>query len=500
MEQGEKSQQKFKGDLVEFLVHKKPACQLEFEVTAAPSLVKEAQKKAIREVAKQVTLPGFRKGRAPDELVLKNYAHDVDKKWQEAIADISFRESQKLANSPVLHGRPRISFTMKKHSLDGATLSLLFEVEPDVPSIDPKKITLTKVEKPKVDKEKVSETVRQVQMFFASWDKITDRSIRQGDFVVLDVESLETDPPSKAFSGVRFEVTEKSMAEWMRKLVIGKKKGDQIEGISEADDNATEEEKKQFEKRKVRLTILEAESCNLPELDADFAKKLGVETTEEVNKQIEMILNKKADESQHNQLKTQVSEKLLEEYSFDLPQSLIENETEFRVKQLFNDERFRTYWQQLAEDERKKSINSIYGQAERAIRMFYLCQKLVNDQKIEVMAKDMHEAPSTALEMLFSPRQEFQNDTEKHSSEAYSRLVLEKAEDFIVKNAELTDKPKEIPAPKKEVENKTAPKKETETKAKPTAKKKSGEKKTPEKKATGKKSTKKTESENEVKA
>ena len=85
--------------------------------------------------------------------------------------------------------------------------------------------------------EKVSETIRQVQLFFATWKNIEDRPVQEGDFVLLDVEDLETDPPTSVFSNTRFEVTEKSMAQWMRDLVLGKSAGATVEGISVPDES-----------------------------------------------------------------------------------------------------------------------------------------------------------------------------------------------------------------------------------------------------------------------
>src|SRR5579872_3906440 len=94
-EQPEKNDQ-FQNEHVRVVVHEKPKCRIEFEVEASKALVQEARRKAFREIAKQVSLPGFRKGRAPDELILKKYPSDVDRAWQEAIADAAFRESIKL--------------------------------------------------------------------------------------------------------------------------------------------------------------------------------------------------------------------------------------------------------------------------------------------------------------------------------------------------------------------------------------------------------------------
>ena len=70
--------------------------------------------------------------------------------------------------------------------------------------------------------------------------------LKEGDFVLLDVEIIEEDPTQKLFTNTRFEVADKSMAQWMQKLIIGKKTGDVVEGVSKPDDHVSEEEKTEY--------------------------------------------------------------------------------------------------------------------------------------------------------------------------------------------------------------------------------------------------------------
>jgi trigger factor len=496
----------FKSDLVELSVHPRENCRIEFVINASSALVRQAHKQAIRSVAKETTLPGFRKGKAPEEIVLKKFPAAVDKQWQEEIANIAYKEGQKLAFHPPLQADSKISFSLKKHSLEGAELSLSFEVKPTAPSVDPKEIMLEKPEKPPVDDEKIAETIRQIQMFFATWNDITDRPVKEGDFVILDVDSMETSPPSRVFSNTRFEVTPKAMAEWMRELVLGKNSGSVLEGISRSDEKASEEEKKGFEPKKVRLTIVKIQECSPPELDEAFAQKLGVENMGDVRTQLRRILEQKAEEHYEAKLREQVSERLLEKYPFELPRSMVERETEFRLKQLLSDPKYDNYWDKMSETERREVIESIYHQSVKAIRMFFLCRKLCEEAKISVEAEDVKPSPTNMLEALFFERPPAQNDTEKHNSEAYSRLILQKAENYIVSQATLVEKGSlpakaavEAPAKEKQAEAPAAEKKAkapaaaTKEKKAPAAKKEkpaaTSEKASPEKLKKEKKAT-----------
>lgn len=437
MEQTAVEPQILSNDDVRVSIHRKPACIVEFDVEASKKLVTEAHKIAVKRIAKEVTLPGFRKGKAPDELVLKNYSPQVDKEWQQAIAELGFRASEKLAKVPLLHRDAKVTFKMKSHSHDGALFILNFETEPTIPSVDPKRMQLKPVKRPDANEEKVSETIRQVQLFCADWKVVADRPIQDGDYVLLDVDVIEETPPTSLFNHARFEVKEKAMSKWMYDLVLGKQVGDSVEGVSVPDEDASKEDKEEFKPKKVRILIKAIDTATLPTLDDTFAQKIGAKTVEELRTNVHKLLEKQANDHVQEALREQTSEFLLTQYPFDLPATLIEKETHFRLKQLMNDKDFIKYWESLKTEDRRKILTTIHQQSEKAVRMFYLCRKVVADANIPVSAQDIPPPANTLLEFLLNPQKKFhhQLNAEIEHAEAFSRLVLEKAEDHIITNA-----------------------------------------------------------------
>lgn len=437
MEQTPTDTQVFQNERVRFTIHQRPACVVEFDVEALEPLCRDARKQAIKSIAKEVTLPGFRKGKAPEAMIAKSYEKEIDKESQNALANIAFTDCQKLANIPLLHRDTQVVFKMKSHSQTGALLTLSFETEPKPPQIDPKRMHLKAVKRPAVNEDKVNETIRQIQLFFANWQHVTDRPIQEGDFVLLDVDVIEETPHTPLFSHTRFEVSDKSMAKWMKDLVLGKNGGDVLEGVSIPDESASEEDKENLKPKKVRVKINSVDTATLPALDEDFVKKLGVKSTDELKTNVEQLLNKQADAHVQEAHREQASEFLLKEYAFDLPKSLIEKETHFRVRQLMNDPDFNTYWGGLRDEDRKKTVMTIHEQSEKAVRMFYLCRQIISDAKISVSTNDIPPPATNVLEMFLNPQKLFHHkrNPEVEHAEAFSRLVLEKAEDFVISNA-----------------------------------------------------------------
>ena len=437
MEQAVTETQTLQNENVRFTIHRKPACIVEFDAEVLEPLMRSAHKKATRSIAKEVTLPGFRKGKAPEAMIIKNFSKEIDKQWEQEIANAVFPECEKLAKIPHLHRDAKVTYKMKSRSSSGALLTLSFETEPKVPHVDPKQLHLKPIKRPEVNEEKIDETIRQTQLFFASWQSANDRPVQQGDFVLLDVDVIEEEPPTPLFSHTRFEVTEKSMAQWMRELVIGKNVGDSVEGLSIPDKDASKEDQEELKPKKARVTIKSIDTATLPDLNDAFAQKLGVSSVAEMRTNITNLLQTQSDAHVQEAQRQQVSEFLLTQYPFDLPATLIEREAQFRFQQLLNDADFKKYWENLSSEERKKTIHTLFEQSEKAVRMFYLCRQIVTDASIKISATDIPAPSTSALEFLINPQKMFhhQRNPEIEQAEAFSRLVLEKAEDFVARNA-----------------------------------------------------------------
>lgn len=426
----------FANDLVKIKAHFKPACKVELEVEAAPSIVKEAHDKAVKLVGKEVSVAGFRKGKAPAALIEKNYPKQIESELQKVTSDLAFRECMKVCKIPILNNDLKISYNMKNYSLqDGAKLILFFETEPTIPTIDPSAITLKSVERPEVSADKVEETIRQVRLFFAEWKRVTDRSIQENDFVLLNVDIIEEEPPQSLFSGVRFEVTDRSMAQWMKNLVVGHHRGEVLEGVSIPDDDA--KEKEELKPKKVRVTILEVETATLPELTDEFAQKMGSSSVDQLRQNVEKLLNDKADGHVQEKLREEVSNILLTNYPFDVPGSLIDREVRFRMQQLLQDSEYAQHWNSMTNEAKKRTVGSIAEQSEKAVRMFYVCRHILAQAKITISPKDLPKVVDTPLHLLLGERRDVhpQGNTEVHQAEAFSRLLLEKAEDYIIAHA-----------------------------------------------------------------
>jgi trigger factor len=406
-------------------VHRKDHCTVEFFVKVKSAFSKQAHHKAIKALAKEVVIPGFRKGKAPEHLISSKYPAQLTEKWHKELADATFKEAEQLVKIPVLP-ETRVGFEAEKVALDEESmLKFSFETEPVVPPVDLSKLSLPELKEETVGDKEVEDRINDMREYFGSWHSIADRPVQADDYVTVTVTIIEKEPEEEALSNVRFKVNPERMAKWMRELVIGMNVGDSKEGVSTPDEDAPEEVKADSPAKKVRLTVTGLQSLELAPLDDDLAKKMGAQTVEEFKTRMKEMLEKQAHEKYLTEQREKISESLVETHSFDLPQSLIRKETEYRIRQLLEDTSFQEKLRQMTPEEQKAEVANLQEYSAKAIRLFYLCRAVVDENKLEVSHQDLK-----SLDVLFANTGK-QNSAEQKSM-AMSRLMLRTAQDFLI--------------------------------------------------------------------
>lgn len=427
-------------DDVKVKIEKKPDCKIEMEVTASSELVKSAKKKAIKSVGKEIELPGFRKGKAPAEIVIKKYPEQVKERWQKAIADEAFMKAQQKEQITVLNNNSPITFNMKNFSDEGAEMTFSFETEPSIPTIDISKFSLKEVKRQKIEKKEIDEYLKQVQLMYAEWREVEGRPIQEKDYVILDIESAQDpDKGQKIFSDTRFEVTKKAMADWMRTLIVGKNKGDVLEGISKADKDATEKEKKESTEKKVKITIKKIEEPKTLALDDTFAKGLNFPSMKDLNEYAEKMLNDKADQAKESEERIQANTFLLK-HTAELPLSLINAEINHRKKQHLDNPAFKANFDKMEAPAKKEFEDRIKQDCTEAVLLFYLSRKVCQDANLPIEYAEIEREGRRIL--MQAGVHDLKEVPKEVKALSLSRILLRKAQDHILQGGKKLDQSK----------------------------------------------------------
>lgn len=423
-----------KNEKIAIVVRRFPHCRVELDATVGSEMIEEAKDEALKAIKKEVSIPGFRKGKAPTEMILKNYSKSLQDKAKDILADLAFNASKELVKIPILNNNANVQFSVQKLSENEGVLTFIYESEPQVPEISPSGFKLKPVDYTQPGEKELNEAVRQLQLFYAKWNLVTDRPIQEGDFIIIDLRTLE-DPPQQVFSDTRFEVTDNSMAKWMKKLVLGKTAGTAVEGVSEPDPELSTEKKKEFEPKRVLLTIKKIETAELPSLDEDFAKKVGAKDVDHMKKYLADMLEKKSLERVEHDKREQVNEFLLS-FPIDIPLSLIQKEKEHRRKQYAEDPRYQAKLQQmndLQRDMEKLELEeALHQQSESAVRLFYASRQIVREAKINVTVQEVENEAVRSLKAFGPVGIQSHMIPDELFALTLSKIILAKAQDYIL--------------------------------------------------------------------
>ncbi len=421
-----------KNDYYTVQVKKEPGCQITFTITVSQEATKKEHTVALKGVNKQVSLPGFRKGRAPNELIIKHYAQHVEKEWKETLLHKAFQEAMKLTDLVPFTRESVKNADIKDCSLEeGATVIVKFEAMPNVPEIDMSSLIIEVVEVEPVTDKKIEQIIEDIRYQFADWEKIEDRPVEEGDFVDVDIENLDEEGMFIC-QDTRLEVVNGKMGKWLIDLMIGMKPGESAEALSALDED---QDASNFHPTNCRVTIKSISQSVLPELDDALAEKAGVKDAEELRSKVVADLETLHEKQAQDKKREKLRKGVLQQYIFDVPASLVDKEAQGRMVQRMTEEQSALQeGESLAEEEISELQNTIRKEVEEMFCWHFLINEIAHKEKVEV---DKDEVTSELMRHMYSMQQTGQQvdpneNPEELMRNIYSHLLARNVADFLL--------------------------------------------------------------------
>ncbi len=299
--------------------------KVELTISLGTEELKAAEQVALTKLAKEVKIEGFRKGKAPLELVAAQVDQTIlgqetlENALSKAVAEAFLKEDIKAIDRPEVDVKKFIPGTELEFT---ATTEIMPKVElGDYKNLKVKKDTV------EVSKEEVSETIDQILKNFAEKKKV-DRESKNGDEVIIDFLGKKD---GVAFDGGKaekfpLELGSKSFIPGFEEGLIGKKAGDEISLDLEF---PKDYHAKDLAGAKVvfEVKIHEVRENALPEINEEFLSKLGeFKTKEEFEKQIKEDLKTQKQSESDEKLKDKLVKKLAEVSKVPVPEILLEDQ------------------------------------------------------------------------------------------------------------------------------------------------------------------------------
>ena len=372
------------------LIH--PGCRIIFEITISPEQLQKEYAKALRSIGKEVSIPGFRKGKAPLHMLEKNFNTNIISEWKSILLEKGFSESMKLSDIYPINNES-IKKT-KFNSLDkekGAEISIEFECHPIIPDFDFSSIEVSEQKPKETTEEDVQKRIENYCSDLAEWKILEDRIIQDKDLVVVNIDNIEEEEQKSIYKEFPIEINKDKIGEWLYNLVIGTKKGDVVEGTSTLDEKASDEVKETFKPTKCRITIVNIFERIIPDIDEALLKKLRFDSKEDMLKKTHSELENEAKRNSEDALKQNVTKEILEKCKFDLPASEVESQRQLRIKSKIQDLNKKGLSKDKVLEMKEQIELDVSKEIDSDLHMNYVYGQIISKEKIEVSNKEITE-------------------------------------------------------------------------------------------------------------
>ncbi len=420
------------------MVTKKEIQKLEKSaVRLSITVSKEESRKAydamMKDYAKNVQLPGFRKGHVPIPVLERKFGEGLKQDAMSRIMEQSVEEAMEgLEERPLPYSTPTITEEPSFSLDEDFSFSVEYDAFPSYTVGDYKgiEIELPKVEISADDENRELDELRERNAIVI--DKEEGKKAEKGDVATIDYVEIDADGKeveSSKREGFVLTLGSGANLYGLDDDVIGCKKDAEktVEKTFPADYQYSD---LAGSKRKIRFSLKALKARKLPELDDDFAQDISekYKTMAELRADIRKRLERELEERLRHKKEEQVIEALIERTPIVLPESMIRIELEAR---------FREFTGRIGADEATlmkilagsgKSKSSLFDEwrplSEKAIRTRLILEKMVADQKIELAEGE--------LEAEYAKMAEANNVSAEEVKAQYEKMgVVERLKDNI---------------------------------------------------------------------
>ena len=427
------------------------ANEVKLEITIEAEKFDNAIKKVYFQSAKYFNIPGFRKGKAPQNIVEKYYGKEIF--YEDAFNEVVPDEYEKALEENKIEAvsKPQIDVISMEKGQD-LVFTAIVQTKPEAKLKKYKGIEIEKIEY-NVKESDVEKELKDMQDKNSRLVTVENRSAQNDDTAIIDFEGFVD---GVAFEGGKAEnhnlvLGSHSFIEGFEDQVVGMNVGE------EKDINVTFP-KEYFSKNlagkpavfKVKLNELKKKE--LPELDDEFAKDVSeYDTLKELKQSIKEKLEKQFKDREKYEKEDAVVRELVKELEVDIPSGMVETEVENMMKDMEQ----RMSYQGLKMEQYLKMMNKTEEQFKKeyepqaleAIKSRLAIEVVVKSEKIEATDEEIK---AKIEEMAKNYGKEAKELEENENVRNYIKngIENEKAMEFLVANSK--EKKAEKKAEKKE--------------------------------------------------
>lgn len=420
-------------------------------VSIAGDEIAAEEKALLKQFMKNAKLPGFRPGKAPENLIKGKFKNEIKGELNRKLTSAAYEQGVKESGLDVYAVVEMDGADSIDSNDPGAELSFTFDIRPTFDLPEYKGVALT-VPKTDVTEDEFKQTKDYILNQRAEYN-ICEKAAEKGDYVKVSYEGkigeeriAEIAPDAKIY-GTQTNTWEQAGdvdspgVKAVVEALVGMSAGDKKD-VEEtfADDFSVEA--LQGKTATYTIEVHEVREKKLPELDEAFLKSFQVETVEQWENRIKEDIRNQKTRHIDGQKRQQLIDHLMGLIEMPLPQSAVENERQAVLSQHVQ----QSMQQGATEEQLEEHKESLFEQAGQAavnrVKTQLILGKIAQAEKISVETEDMQRAiMNQAMQTRTAPDEivkRLQKDQEQ-LRELQRAVLFQKTLDFLIDAANVTE-------------------------------------------------------------
>jgi len=419
----------------------------EIRIEIEPAQIRSAYDRVSQQYSKAANVPGFRPGHAPTSVVRSRYKSEIRSEvLRELIPEAVNQGITEHSLNPL--GEPNVELdntaAFERLGEEPLTIRVGLEVLPEVQLGEYKGLEVNRLKRPITDAD-VDRMIESLRENTAALQPVEDRASELGDTVTVNARGNFVDEPEEE------EIKVDDVEVVLGGQGVQKEFTESLTGVR-ADESRTfqVEYPADFSSpglagKKVEYTteVISVRKKELPELDDEWVKSLGgdLDSVETLKTKIREDLEARATTESDHLVRDEIMKKLLDAHKFEVPESLVDQQTRHRLETVANQMMQRGIDPRNPEINWESARNEIKGQAEEDVRATMLLEKIAEVENIFVSEEEVEaEIDAIAIASRQSKEQVRAALTKNGGERSIAhRLRNRKALDLLVDNARITD-------------------------------------------------------------
>lgn len=383
-------------------VNKKENSQLDLEVEVPVETVKKVFSRAFEKLAREVEIPGFRKGKIPRKIFEQRYGKEPiqEEALEELYSLIYIKVIEQEKVTPLSYPKMEV---VKFSEEEPAIVKMEIPLRPEI-KLGPYKKIKVKRKKIEVSEKEITQQLEKLQKDYAEYPPLLEnRPTQEGDWLALQMRLISPDESlgRTKEENIWYKLGSDQLPPAFHRELLGAKIGDEkiIETVVPPEHPQKELAGKKFS---FNVKIKDIRKEKLPSLNDEFANKLNFKDMKSLKERIEEELKKIKERKEEERIKTQIIKKTLENCKLEIPPLIIERGVEEEIEKLKGELRKRglnlsSYLKQQNIDEEK--LRKLFkDRVEMELKTLLILDEIARKEKIEVTEDEIDRWLETLVE------------------------------------------------------------------------------------------------------